>query len=80
MPNPTVGRIVHYRSGNACLAAVVAKIDEQEPARIAVLHVIVPSGAKTTSRERDVRANQDWAADPGTANRTWHWPEREDDE
>lgn len=58
----SVGRIVHYRGGRECHAALVVEVHHDDDL---TLQVFPPSG-----QVGQVRAVE--GHDPGT----WHWPER----
>lgn len=66
---PTVGRIVHYRSvpQGACLAAIVTAVHDTGTVNLAVFDKV---------GDALQRHGIEQAADDDTIGGVWHWPER----
>jgi hypothetical protein len=65
-PVPSVGKIVHYRQGGACVAAIVLAVDSPT---VVMLHVFPAQGTDG----RVWRVGFDPSAEVDGA---WHWPAR----
>jgi hypothetical protein len=63
---PSVGRIVHYRKGDECQAAIVTEVTSEGGD---VTLQVFPANGQT---------GQVWAGEDqdGRENSTWHWPEK----
>ncbi len=80
MPDPTLGRIVHYveqlgpNQGLKCRAAVVSDADSSH-GDILSLHVFRPGGAVTVARIDKPDYNLPGQSVEERVDRgTWHWP------
>jgi len=62
LPTPSVGRMVHYKESNRCIAAIITAVFGGS----VTLEIHPPM----------VHAWSDTGMEQGTENGEWHWPER----
>lgn len=67
---PSVGRIVHYYSGNRCLAAIVVFVYEADHS-IKCVYFLDDDWSGHTERAVGVMHDE-----TKVYQHTWHWPER----
>jgi hypothetical protein len=67
---PSIGRIVHFVSGDLHFAAIITAVHEKEYVDLTIFYpsnkLIAPIGAGPYAFDES-----------GKQNHSWHWPERE---